>query len=72
MKSLEKANKYLKEIQSDFRKAKVLKISKEQEELVDYYNSIIEKKKTLEKRLFFDIETSPNLVFSWNWKKNKY
>lgn len=65
VESLEKQIEILKEIQSDFRKAKVFKISKEQEELVDYYNSIIEEKENSKKRLFFDIETSPNLVFSW-------
>lgn len=65
VEALEEQIEIIKQLQSDFRKAKVFKISKEQEDLIDIYNSIVEEKEHSRKRLFFDIETSPNIVFSW-------
>lgn len=65
VEDLEKQIEIVKQIHNDFRKAKVFKISKEQEKLIDIYNEIVEKKETEKRRLFFDIEISPNLVVSW-------
>ena len=63
--AIEEQLEIIKQLQSDFRKAKVFKLSKEQEQLIDIYNNIVEEKESSRKKLFFDIETSPNIVFSW-------
>lgn len=63
--TIEEQLEIIKQIQSDFRKAKVFKISEEQEKLIDIYNEVVEQKEKNKKRLFFDLETSPNVVFSW-------
>jgi len=65
IQEIEQQVEIVKQVQSDFRKAKVFKISKDQEELIDLYNQIIDEKEKSRKRLFFDIETSPNVVLSW-------
>ena len=62
---LEQHVELVKQIQPEFKQAKVIKVSKEQEQLIDIYNDIIEEKEKSRKKLFFDIETSPNIVFSW-------
>lgn len=62
---LEQHVELVKQIQPEFKQAKVIKVSKEQEQLIDIYNNIIEEKEKSRKKLFFDIETSPNIVFSW-------
>lgn len=53
------------QIQSDFRKAKVLKTTTDENLLESLYNTVIEEKDIQRRKLFFDIETSPNIVFSW-------
>lgn len=65
IQDLEKQLLIIKQVQSDLRKAKVLKISEEQQQLIDVYNEIVNQKEKSIKKLFFDIETSPNIVFSW-------
>ena len=62
---LEQHVELVKQIQPEFKQAKFIKVSKEQEQLIDIYNDIIEEKEKSRKKLFFDIETSPNIVFSW-------
>lgn len=62
---LEQHVELVKQIQPEFKQAKVIKVSKEQEQLIDIYNDIIEEKEKSRKKLFFDIEISPNLVVSW-------
>lgn len=62
---IEKQIEIVKQIQTDFRKSKVIKISEEQKQLLDIYNQVIEEKEKNRKKLFFDIETSPNIVLSW-------
>jgi uncharacterized protein YprB with RNaseH-like and TPR domain len=65
VEALEEQIEIVKQLQSDFRKAKVFKLSKEQENLIDIYNEIVDQKDKERRKLFFDIETSPNLVTSW-------
>lgn len=62
---IEKEIEIIKQVKADFRKAKVAQLSSEQEELLNIYNKVIEEKNTNKRKLFFDIEVSPDLVFSW-------
>lgn len=55
----------VRDVQADIRAAKTFVVSKEQQDIHDIYNKILEKK-TSKRRLFFDIEVSPNIVFSWS------
>lgn len=55
----------IKDIQVDLRTASSLVVSKEQEDIMDLYNEILKAKNRPKKRLFFDIEVSPNIVLSW-------
>jgi uncharacterized protein YprB with RNaseH-like and TPR domain len=54
-----------KQIQTDFKQAKVNEISKEQEQLIEIYNEIVDQKEQEKKVLFYDIEVGPNVVYSW-------
>lgn len=62
---LVKELKLIKEVQADLRKASSLVAEVADNQLFDAYQKIIELKNKPVKRLFFDIETSPNVVFSW-------
>ena len=62
---LEKDLNLIKTVQQNFRKAQTLQKERENSELVDLYNQILDRKNAPKKRLFFDIETTPNIVFSW-------
>jgi DNA polymerase elongation subunit (family B) len=62
---LEKELILVKNIQSDLRTANVFTENTEKTLLEEVYHAIIEEKNRPIKRLFFDIETSPNIVFSW-------
>ena len=53
-------------IQSALRKAVVIENSVFEDELIDLYHQIIEEKSKPKKVLFFDLEVSPNTVFTWN------
>lgn len=55
----------IREVQTDLRAAKSFIISKEDSDIIDIYNKIIEDKNKPKRRLFFDIEVSPNIVLSW-------
>lgn len=55
----------IREVQRDMRIAKSLNDDHEESELMTTYNAILEKKNRTKRRLFFDIEVSPNIVFSW-------
>lgn len=61
-KDIEKELKIIKETQTDLRYASS---SEENTDLQNTYLKILESKSKPQKILFFDIETSPNLVFSW-------
>jgi len=62
---LEKELKQIKDIQVILRKAKSVVEEDTNNEILDIYHKIIEEKNKPKKRLFFDIETSPNIVYSW-------
>lgn len=62
---LEKELELIRKVQVDFRKAKSLQKEHEDNELVDLYNEILDIKNKPKRKLFFDLETSPNIVFSW-------
>lgn len=62
---LEKELELIRKVQIDFRKAKSLQKETEDNKLVDLYNEILEEKNKPKRKLFFDIETSPNIVTSW-------
>lgn len=55
----------IKEIQRDLRTAKDIKNSVEEDLLMATYEKILAEKDKPKRRLFFDIEVSPNIVFSW-------
>ena len=55
----------IREVQSTLRAAESYIISKEEQDLLDVYNSIEQEKERPKRRLFFDIEVSPNIVLSW-------
>lgn len=56
----------IKEVQQALRKASVIEVSLHEQKLIDIYHEIIKERNKPKRVLFFDIETSPNLVFSWN------
>lgn len=60
-KELKKELEVIKQVQVNLRKATEL----QEDNLLNLYNQIAEKKKN-PKLLFFDLEVSPNTVFSWN------
>lgn len=62
---LEKELDLIRKVQIDFRKAKTLQKEKENFNLTELYNSIINEKNKPKRKLFFDIETSPNIVTTW-------
>lgn len=68
---LEKDLKLISSIQSTLRKTKVYTTDVETPEnegdrLIEIYNKIVEQRNKPKRKLFFDIETSPNIVFSWS------
>lgn len=62
---LEKELSIVREVQSTLRTASVYTENAELTTLEEVYHAIIEEKNKPIKRIFFDIETSPNVVFSW-------
>lgn len=56
----------IKVVQADMRKAKSLQVTAEDNFFLDTYLQIVEEKNRPKKRLFFDIEVSPNIVLSWS------
>lgn len=56
----------IKEVQKAMRMAKALQDTTQDNFFLDTYLKIVEEKNRPKKRLFFDIEVSPNLVMSWN------
>lgn len=55
----------IKEVQVNLRKAKTEIIEDVNTELLDIYHKIIEEKNKPRRKLFFDIEVSPNIVLAW-------
>lgn len=55
----------IKDVQTAIRSASSYIASKDEEDILDVYNRIMEKKDRPKRKLFFDIEVSPDLVMSW-------
>lgn len=55
----------IKDVQSTLRAASTYIASQEELNILDIYNDILYKKERPKKRLFFDIEVSPDIVLSW-------
>jgi len=55
----------IKDIQSTLRSASTYIASKEEEDMLDVYDRIMLQKDRPKKKLFFDIEVSPDVVLSW-------
>lgn len=55
----------IKEIQSTLRTASTYIASQEESDMIDIYERIMEQKNRPKKKLFFDIEVSPDIVLSW-------
>jgi uncharacterized protein YprB with RNaseH-like and TPR domain len=64
-KELQKELDIIREVQSNLRKAVSIETEVFDNGLMDIYQKIIDEKNRPKRRLFFDIETSPNVVFSW-------
>lgn len=62
---LYKEIKQIKEVQTNLRLAKTIQNTTEDDFLINTYNDILKEKNKPKKRLFFDIEVSPNIVLSW-------
>ena len=62
---LYKEIKQIREIQSNLRLAKTVQNTTEDDFLINTYNQILAEKNKPKKRIFFDIEVSPNILFSW-------
>jgi len=63
--SLTKDIENIKRIQGDLRIAKTIQESVKNDELEAIYKAILNEQNRPKRVLFFDIETSPNVVFSW-------
>lgn len=55
----------IKDVQTTMRAASTYIASQEETELLDVYNLIMEQKEKPKRKLFFDIEVSPDVVLSW-------
>jgi|JI10StandDraft_1071094.scaffolds.fasta_scaffold114534_3 uncharacterized protein YprB with RNaseH-like and TPR domain len=64
-KELEKELAIIKEVQTDLRRAISLETEVVDTRLTDIYHQVIAYKNRPKRKIFFDIETSPNVVFSW-------
>ncbi len=62
---LVKELKQIKDIQKDLRTAKEVKNSVEEDFLMETYEKILQEKNKPKRKLLFDIEVSPNVVFTW-------
>lgn len=62
---LAKELELIRNVQSNLRKAAQIEETSFETNLLETYHDIIKEKERPKKRLFFDIETSPNVVFSW-------
>lgn len=65
VEDINKELKIIKDVQSTLRSATSYIVSKEEEDILDVYASIMEQKDRPKTRLFFDIEVSPDIVLSW-------
>lgn len=62
---LYKELKQIKEVQTNLRLAKTIQHTTEDDFLISAYNDILQEKNKPKRKLFFDIEVSPNIVLSW-------
>ena len=65
LEELKKELDIIADVQYTLREAERYIISKEEQDLLDTFNDIQKKNNQPKRKLFFDIEVSPNLVFSW-------
>lgn len=62
---IQKQTETIQNIQLVLRKAKVLNTIQTQDQLYNLYKQIAQIEERPKRKLFFDIETSPNIVLSW-------
>lgn len=62
---LYKEIKQIRDIQANMRLAETVQNTTEDDFLLNAYNQILAEKNKPKRRIFFDIEVSPNIVFSW-------
>lgn len=62
---LYKELKQIKDVQINLRLAKTIQNTTEDDFLLNTYNEILQEKNKPKRKLFFDIEVSPNILFSW-------
>lgn len=55
----------IKEIQATLRLANTVEADEKDTRLMEIYDKILDEKAKPKRRLYFDIEVSPNIVFSW-------
>lgn len=63
---LSKELELVRTVQESMRAAVVTINTKVEQKLIDAYDEIIKAKNRPKRRLFFDLEVSPNIVFSWS------
>lgn len=63
---VEKELEMIKTVQKNLRATEAIQIVTDNDFLLDAYSKIVEQKNRPKKRLFFDIEVSPNIVLTWN------
>lgn len=62
---LSKELSIIREVQTTLRAAETYIASQEEQNLLDVFNDIQKEKERPKRKLFFDIEVSPNMVLSW-------
>lgn len=62
---LNKELSLIKDVQTNLRLAQTITHTKQEQKLIDTYEEIIAEKNRPKRKLFFDIETSPNIALSW-------
>lgn len=62
---IEKELSLIKEVQTNLRLAKDIVYTEKQKDLHDAYHSLMQELDRPKRKLFFDIETTPNIVYSW-------
>lgn len=65
-KEVEKDLDLIRVVQRNLRAASMIRAATDNEFLLNTYMQIVEKKNKPKRKLFFDIEVSPNVVLSWN------
>jgi len=63
---VKKEIKLIKDVQRNMRMASAIKINLDNDFLMDAYLEVVAERNRPKKKLFFDVEVSPNIVLSWN------